>query len=287
MKTIGALIFALGIIIAISGGAKMPHVALTGSAFIAGLEADKFSADSVHDAWVGESAVTFQDRSDSDEGSAIAYKVRLASDRGESSDGAEEGAGNPVDERSQIIALLEQKSIAFNEVDPTASYATDPLAVPTFPSTWPLFAVGAAIGLVGLVLWRSGIRAEAAVTDDAEAEQDVHDPVTLLHQMVGPVRELQRDSEKLTHGEITTRIDDITEQYVLPFAEVRHVLLERFGTAAGAEILVTMAFAERMLNRTWSAAADEHLEEARNSIPEALAGIEEANRLVEKQTTGS
>ena len=101
--------------------------------------------------------------------------------------------------------------------------------------------------------------------------------------MVEPIAALQADSGKLSHVEMTSRIDDITEKYILPFAEVRHGLIDRFGTAAGAEILVTMAYAERMLNRAWSAAADEHMEESRNSLPEALAGIEEANRLVDRQ----
>ena len=44
----------------------------------------------------------------------------------------------------------------------------------------------------------------------------------------------------------------------------------------GAQILVTMAYGERMLNRAWSASADGHIQEARGCIPEALAAFEEA-----------
>lgn len=265
MKIASSLIFALGVMIAISGGAKMPHVALTGSAFISGLEGGKYNATNVHDLWLGADAATFYDRSAEDErpGMRTPYMVRLASGDNE--------------ESAQIATLLKEKSIGHNRAD-----TKDQLAVPIFPSTWPLFIAGAAIGLVGLVLWRVTTKAEARASRVGDTEQDLHDPVTLLQEMVKPLLSLQVDAAKLTHDEITTRIDDITEQYILPFAEVRHELIDRFGTAAGAEVLVTMAYAERMLNRAWSAAADEYLVESQNSLAEAIAGIDEANRLLEQ-----
>ena len=264
MKIASSLVFALGIMIAISGGAKMPHVALTGSVFMAGLEGGKYDATNVYDLLLGANAATFYDRSADDrEGLRTPYKVRLASDDGE--------------ENAQIVALLEEKSIGYHRTD-----TEEQLAVPMLPSTWPLFIAGAALGLVGLVLWRVATKAEAQASRVGDAEEDVHDPVTLLQQMEAPLHALHEESAKLTPHEITVRIDDITEQYILPFAEVRHGLIDRFGTAAGAEVLVTMAYAERMLNRAWSAAADEHLAEARNSIPDVIAGIEEANRLVKQ-----
>jgi hypothetical protein len=44
----------------------------------------------------------------------------------------------------------------------------------------------------------------------------------------------------------------------------------------GAEILVVIAFGQRMLNRVWSAAADRHLPEARSCYPDAVEALEEA-----------
>ena len=43
---------------------------------------------------------------------------------------------------------------------------------------------------------------------------------------------------------------------------------------------MTVAYGERMLNRTWSAAADEHLPEARAVLPDAVDALEEAARLI-------
>ena len=47
----------------------------------------------------------------------------------------------------------------------------------------------------------------------------------------------------------------------------------------GAEILVTAAYAERMLNRVWSASADGHLPEAGASLTEAAEAIQQTAEL--------
>ena len=48
----------------------------------------------------------------------------------------------------------------------------------------------------------------------------------------------------------------------------------------GAEVLVVVAYGERMLNRVWSAAGDEHLLEARTCLPEAQEAFAEAVALL-------
>ena len=48
----------------------------------------------------------------------------------------------------------------------------------------------------------------------------------------------------------------------------------------GAEILVTLAFGERMMNRVWSAAADGHLPEATASLNESTDAFIEAAALL-------
>ena len=46
--------------------------------------------------------------------------------------------------------------------------------------------------------------------------------------------------------------------------------------AKGAEILLDVAYGERMLNRVWSAASDGHHQEALNSISESLVNYKKA-----------
>ncbi|GEM_PF-231582 len=266
MKIASSLIFALGVMIAISGGAKMPHVALTGAGFVGGLKDGKFDGTNVHDLRIGTQAAVFYDRSAEDtQGQRTTYKVRLPSDDGQ--------------EKANMVKLLKEKSISYQQAG-----SEDQLAVPVLPSTWPLFLTGAVMGLVGVVMWRVAVKAEAQASRAGATAEDLKDPVTLLQQMEAPLVALDEEAVKLMPQAITVRIDEITERYILPFAEVRQGLIDRFGTAAGAEILVTMAYAERMLNRAWSAAADEHLPEVYSSLPEAIAGIAESNRMIQELT---
>jgi hypothetical protein len=53
-----------------------------------------------------------------------------------------------------------------------------------------------------------------------------------------------------------------------------------FGMAKGAEILVTVAHGERILNRVWSAASDDHLPEAVKCYDEAFSALQEAKELL-------
>ena len=73
---------------------------------------------------------------------------------------------------------------------------------------------------------------------------------------------------------INQRADELLETWVLPFAEVRQTIIQRFGMEEGADVLVTVAYGERMLNRVWSASADGHPQEARACLPEAIAAFE-------------
>lgn len=155
----------------------------------------------------------------------------------------------------------------------------------TLPSTWWIFAIGSLLAAAGVALWRfadAGGAATAAETKDAGKA----DPVTLLRSLLQPAAKLENEIDILPANEVERRVDNLLEDFVLPFAEVRRQIIDRFGMSAGAEILVTMAVGERMLNRTWSAAADGHMPEARASYPESVRAFEEAHRLVQRRLTG-
>ena len=78
---------------------------------------------------------------------------------------------------------------------------------------------------------------------------------------------------------ICDRVEAFLVEWLLPLAEVRQRFIDRLGMAKGAEILVSLAYAERLFNRVWSAAGDGHLPEARRVMPEAVEGLEEAAKL--------
>ena len=257
--------------IAISGAAKMPFVALTLNGFLNDLQEEAYNSDNMFNVIVDQDYVTFHDQdsnaNDAQEEHArepLMYVVRLA--------------GSTDDARSSLVKSLQDAEIEF-----TAGSATIPSA---FPSTSPVFAAGLALAVVGVVLWRvSAHRAAMAghvAAEKGEPEAPGRDPEVLLREVVKPLHVLQAEIDKLGADKITERIDSLLEGYVLPFAEVRRGMIDRFGMTDGAEILVTVAFGERMMNRVWSAAADGYLTEARACYPDVVAAFEEACNLLDQ-----
>lgn len=153
--------------------------------------------------------------------------------------------------------------------------------VPAEGSKWPdtlvLFSIGAAIAIAGLMMWRMAVK--KANAEEANTKDD-KDPATLLSNLVEPLQKLSNDIADLDADAITQRVDEVLDKYVLPFADVRQRIVNKLGMEKGAEILVVVAYGERMLNRVWSAAADGHLPEAQASFPEALEAFTEAKKLL-------
>lgn len=145
-----------------------------------------------------------------------------------------------------------------------------------FPDSWPVFAVGFALTVAGLVIWWKDEFAQRAAhhADDSDGSN----PLALLRGLVPQLHELSNDFGKLSANEVTSRVEHLLEHTVLPFAEGRQKVISWMGMSAGADLLVTAAFGERMLNRVWSAAADGHLAEARSSLTEAVGAFEQAQQ---------
>jgi len=157
--------------------------------------------------------------------------------------------------------------------------AKAPAKIGEWPDTWPVFVVGALVCIVGLVVWH---RATAAESKKAITQGDQKDPVALVDALQDPLNALGEEVGELDADNIMTRVDALLNGFVLPFAEVRHQVIDRFGMEHGAEILVVMAYGERILNRTWSAAADGHLPEARSCYAEAAEALRESHTLLQQ-----
>jgi hypothetical protein len=141
-----------------------------------------------------------------------------------------------------------------------------------WPSTLPISIAGAIAAIAGVVLWHRQQRASAA----APAGHADTDPFALLAALLPKLQALGARAAALPAGELCGAVDTLLEGYVLPFTEARQRVTARLGMRAGAELLVTAAYGERMLNRVWSAASDGHLPEALACLSEAIAAFEAA-----------
>jgi hypothetical protein len=160
-----------------------------------------------------------------------------------------------------------------------------------WPDTFPVFVLGMLMATAGVVLWRFELRQErkkrtaearGIQPDSAELGAERPDPIQLTLEGIPTLDQLVVDAEQLRGWEIMRRVDQFLETFVLPTVERRQEVMNRYGTAGGAELLIALAYGERMLNRTWSAAADGHLPEARGCLPEAAEGFHEVRRLFEQ-----
>lgn len=152
--------------------------------------------------------------------------------------------------------------------------AKAPLEGQTWPDTLPLFLGGTLLTIIGLVLWRKSDAALKAA-ESAGGPKD-KDPVALLQALQTPLEALRGELESLDTTQITVRVDALLDEFILPMGEGRQRFIDRYGMDKGAEILVTLAYGERMINRVWSAAADGHLPEASASYIESADAFNEA-----------
>ena len=153
-----------------------------------------------------------------------------------------------------------------------AGSAKLPEAQGQFPDTLPLFILGAIAAAVGIVLWRRQIKLEQ---EQPDTDPNAVNPFERLESIQAPLTALAAEAPGLETEALCERVDSILQEYVIPFALARHKVIETLGMDKGAELLVVVAYGERMLNRAWSAAADEHAPESVASIQEACEAFQE------------
>lgn len=153
-----------------------------------------------------------------------------------------------------------------------------PTFLDRFPDTLPEFTIAFAATVFGLIIWWKDVFAQRKANQAAETDES--NPLTILASLPPQLSDLADRIDNLDGNAIIAQVEHILEHTVLPFAEARQKLFDRLGMRAGADLLVTAAYGERMLNRTWSAAADGHLVEARSSFREAAQAFDEAAAMV-------
>lgn len=157
-----------------------------------------------------------------------------------------------------------------------ASAAKMPGAGAKYPSTVPVFVVGLLVSIIAIIIWH---KSENFITknvlalkmEDAEAN-----PTIILKTTLAPIIALNEKISGLSEKEICDEVDRIIEDFINPFVEKRKAFMDIHGLEKAADILLTLAYGERMLNRVWSAASDHHIPEATNVMKEVVASYESA-----------
>jgi hypothetical protein len=103
----------------------------------------------------------------------------------------------------------------------------------------------------------AGVRGKTRPLSPAELLQAAESAVALL---VGRVESAESPAAQIRL--IVQGLGVIGQEQLAAFVEAQPRLKEQLGLAAAAEVMSRFAMAERHANRSWSAAADSHAEEA-------------------------
>ena len=147
----------------------------------------------------------------------------------------------------------------------------------TWSETIYLFNDGIILTILGLALWRLALRQDEE--NDPETDSD---PLKLLLGMRSIIDELYRSADDLETYQFQEYTKILREQYLLPISASRQVLINRFGMEKAAELLISLSYGERLINRVNSAAIDDHVEEAAKCAEEAYAAFEQVYKLIKK-----
>ena len=173
-------------------------------------------------------------------------------------------------ERTTIPIFLFSVSIAF-----TISLAAKPAPIGQWPDTLTIYIIGAVVCAVTVVAWRFAIRSSKTARVSQEGAAGYHEMFRRLYDCRDFAARIGTKINELDSDSLCEEVDTLLIHHMGPFVENRHILIDHFGMARGADILLKAAFAERKFNRVWSASSDQCLPEAKVSFQEALAAMDD------------
>ncbi|MCK5522011.1 MAG: hypothetical protein KAI83_02655 [Thiomargarita sp.] len=151
-------------------------------------------------------------------------------------------------------------------------------AIGTVSDMLPLYMSAVALSLVGLLLLHY------PCLEKKKRSQVAHHTfsmvIKLLEELLVEMQRFGEDIDSLDGVNMARRVNFLLDKYILPFVAARQEVVLMLGQYQGVEVLVAVAQGERLLNRMYSAASDDHVIEAMATYPKALMAIENAYRII-------
>lgn len=132
------------------------------------------------------------------------------------------------------------------------------------------FNDGVILTILGLWIWRQGTETEESVETEKKRT-----PVQLIQDIQPILHDLYRNVDDLECYQIQEYVKILQEQYLMPLEAVRGKIINQFGLERSGELLITISYGERVINRIYSASLDGHHDEALECTEEAHAAFEQ------------
>jgi hypothetical protein len=137
-----------------------------------------------------------------------------------------------------------------------------------------LYLVALGIGIAGVVMARSAVRAEAR--DETRLQTNIATIETSLAAIVADADRLDDEKESINVYDLRHVIDEHFPEHLAAFVEARESIAHSYGLKAYAEVMNRFATGERYLNRVWSASTDGYQPEAYDYITRARIQFDDA-----------
>ena len=209
----------------------------------------------------------------------LADKLTLNADAGVSVEPDDNGRDQvkPLYKRGTTLTLVDLKMLQENE----AKFLGRDIKGSTiwvkkfhfllWPGKW-IFMLSVASMVTGAVLLR---RASTSGASPAVRSDVGESPQALLETAASELRTVRAEVEKepseaVRLALILERLGKLQATALDSFVETRQRMATELGTGRMAEVMAEFSVAERQINRAWSAACDQHEEEARGCLDRAV-----------------
>jgi hypothetical protein len=137
-----------------------------------------------------------------------------------------------------------------------------------------LYLAALAIGVVGVIMARLAVRAEAR--DETLLQTNIAAIESSLAAIAHDAERLDSEKESMNVYDIRHVIDQTFPAHLSAFVEARESIAHSYGLKAYAEVMNRFATGERYLNRVWSASTDGYQPEAWDYISRCHAQFDDA-----------
>ena len=187
-----------------------------------------------------------------------------------------------LDQKTKNIRLIGIILFFVGSIIAISAAAKMPASGAEYPTTTGVFVVALIMGIIGNILWHKTEKASVLAQLELHKNDEVNNPIALLKKTVPAIEHIMEKVDTVKGMELCARVDEVLDNYIHPFTEKRKTFMDILGQAQGAEVLLMIAYAERMLNRVWSASSDGHHEEAVNCLQDSLFNYRQALKKTEE-----
>ncbi len=183
-----------------------------------------------------------------------------------------------LDQKTKNMRLIGMIMFFAGAIIAISAAAKVPAADADYPNTTAIFTVALMIAILGNILWHKTEKASVLAQLEMHKNDEANNPIVLLEKTIPALEHVFEQVDRVKGMELCDRVDEVLDNYIHPFTEKRKTFMDILGQAHGAEVLLMIAYAERMLNRVWSASSDGHHEEAVNCLQDSLQNYKQALR---------